>query len=104
MMNCILNRDVSYSRAKCQAAEQSDTSLGREVGGYDVGANDAANVLVDQRRHHRRPRRPARAPRPPLVGLSRMYNNAHWASDVVGGAAIGTFSGIKSSVIATVTR
>ncbi len=30
-----------------------------------------------------------------LVGASRMYNNAHWASDVVLGAAIGTFSGIK---------
>jgi membrane-associated phospholipid phosphatase len=30
-----------------------------------------------------------------LVGLSRMYNNDHWASDVVVGAAIGTFSGWK---------
>ena len=30
-----------------------------------------------------------------LVGLSRMYNNKHWASDVVLGAAVGTFSGIK---------
>ena len=30
-----------------------------------------------------------------LVALSRMYNNAHWASDVALGAAIGTFSGIK---------
>lgn len=30
-----------------------------------------------------------------LVGLSRMYNNEHWASDVVVGAAIGTFSGWK---------
>jgi membrane-associated phospholipid phosphatase len=30
-----------------------------------------------------------------LVGLSRMYHDKHWASDVVLGAAIGTFTGIK---------
>ncbi len=30
-----------------------------------------------------------------MVGLSRMYNNKHWASDVVLGAAIGTFAGNK---------
>ena len=30
-----------------------------------------------------------------LVGLSRMYNNRHWASDVMIGAAIGTFAGNK---------
>jgi membrane-associated phospholipid phosphatase len=30
-----------------------------------------------------------------LVGASRVYNNAHWASDVVVGAAIGTFTGWK---------
>jgi membrane-associated phospholipid phosphatase len=30
-----------------------------------------------------------------LVGLSRMYNNRHWASDVIVGAAIGTFAGNK---------
>lgn len=30
-----------------------------------------------------------------LVAASRMYHNRHWASDVVIGAAIGTFSGMK---------
>ena len=30
-----------------------------------------------------------------LAGVSRMYNNQHWASDVVIGAAIGTFAGLK---------
>jgi membrane-associated phospholipid phosphatase len=30
-----------------------------------------------------------------LVGLSRMYNNQHWASDVLGGAAVGTIVGLK---------
>lgn len=30
-----------------------------------------------------------------FVGLSRMYHNRHWASDVVLGAAIGTFAGLK---------
>ncbi|MBA3671082.1 MAG: phosphatase PAP2 family protein [Gemmatimonadaceae bacterium] len=31
-----------------------------------------------------------------LVGASRMYNNRHWASDVIVGAGIGTFAGLKT--------
>jgi membrane-associated phospholipid phosphatase len=30
-----------------------------------------------------------------FIGLSRMYDNRHWASDVIMGAAIGTFAGTK---------
>ena len=30
-----------------------------------------------------------------LTGVSRMYNNRHWASDVLTGAGIGTFAGLK---------
>lgn len=30
-----------------------------------------------------------------LTGMSRVYNQFHWASDVVAGAAIGTLTGIK---------
>jgi membrane-associated phospholipid phosphatase len=31
-----------------------------------------------------------------LVGLSRIYDDKHWASDVIMGAAVGTFAGLKT--------
>ena len=30
-----------------------------------------------------------------LTGVSRMYDNKHWASDVIVGAGLGTFAGLK---------
>jgi len=30
-----------------------------------------------------------------VVGWSRMFDNKHWASDVITGSAIGTFAGLK---------
>jgi membrane-associated phospholipid phosphatase len=30
-----------------------------------------------------------------LIGVSRIYNNMHWASDVMSGAALGTIVGLK---------
>lgn len=31
-----------------------------------------------------------------LVGVSRMYDDKHWASDILMGAAVGTFAGVKT--------
>jgi membrane-associated phospholipid phosphatase len=67
--------------------------------GHTTMAFAAASVVTSElRRHH--PKSvwyvaPAMYGGATLVGLSRMYHNKHWASDVVIGAAIGTFSGLK---------
>src|SRR5688572_3557638 len=39
-----------------------------------------------------------------IVGWSRMFENQHWASDVITGAAIGTFAGLKVVHFHHVTR
>lgn len=78
--------------------------VGRGTGGFTsfpsghTTAAFAAASAITAELHHSHPRT-ARVAGPllyggaALVGLSRMYENKHWASDVVMGAAVGTFVG-----------
>lgn len=86
-----------------------DFGLGRGIGhgggyqsfpsGHTSAAFAAASVFTSESQRWWPRATPVVAPMmyggAALVGLSRLYNNAHWASDVVLGAALGTLSGIK---------
>jgi membrane-associated phospholipid phosphatase len=67
--------------------------------GHSAAAFAFAAALSEETRHHwpdaYRYVAPASYATALLVGISRMYHNRHWASDVVIGAGIGTFSGLK---------
>ena len=67
--------------------------------GHSVAAFAAAAAVVNEASrwwpHYQFVVGPAMYGGAALVGVSRMYNNRHWASDVMMGAAIGTFAGNK---------
>jgi membrane-associated phospholipid phosphatase len=66
-----------HSSAAFAAASAATGEIGRWAPGYRLPAGIALYTGAT------------------LVGVSRMYDNRHWASDVVIGAALGTFSGWK---------
>jgi membrane-associated phospholipid phosphatase len=85
-----------------------DFSLGRGFGdtdyqsfpsGHTTGAFAAASAITSEVNRHWPAKvwyvGPTLYGTAALVGMSRMYNNKHWASDVVVGAAVGVFSGLK---------
>lgn len=86
-------RDFKFGRGFGDANRQSFPS------GHTTAAFAAASAVVSEAErgwpHHFWLVAPAMYGGATLVGLSRMYHDKHWASDVALGAAVGTFSGLK---------
>ena len=85
--------DFRFGRGFGDANRQSFPS------GHTTAAFAAASAVVSEAErgwpHHFWLVAPAMYGGATLVGLSRMYHDKHWASDVALGAATGTFSGLK---------
>lgn len=86
-------RDFRFGRGFGNANRQSFPS------GHTTAAFAAASAVVSEAERgwpgHFWLVAPAMYGGASLVGISRMYHDKHWASDVALGAAIGTFSGLK---------
>ena len=86
-------RDFKFAGGFGNANRQSFPS------GHTTAAFAAASAVVSEAErawpHHFWLVAPAMYGGATLVGISRMYHDKHWASDVALGAAIGTFSGLK---------
>jgi hypothetical protein len=86
-------QDFRFGRGFTDSDRQSFPS------GHTTAAFAAASAVTSEAEriwpHHTWLVAPAMYGGATLVGLSRMYHDKHWASDVVLGAAIGTFSGLK---------
>ena len=86
-------RDFKFAKGFGNADRQSFPS------GHTTAAFAAASAVVSEAErgwpHHFWLVAPAMYGGATLVGVSRMYHDKHWASDVALGAAIGTFSGLK---------
>jgi membrane-associated phospholipid phosphatase len=101
---------VAVGRARPYVSHDGDSDnfkLGRGFGGssfqsFPSGHTTAAFALAASLTsesdnwwpHHHRLVGTALYGAATLVGLSRMYDDKHWASDVAAGAAIGTFAGL----------
>jgi membrane-associated phospholipid phosphatase len=86
-------RDFRFGRGFGDANRQSFPS------GHTTAAFAAASAVVSEAErgwpHHFWLVAPVMYGGATMVGLSRMYHDKHWASDVALGAAVGTFSGLK---------
>ena len=94
-----VTRDTNPHDFKLLRGFRKGTGYSSFPSGHSLAAFAAAAVVTDETRRWW-PRSawyvgPAMYGGAALAGLARMYNDKHWASDVIAGAAIGTFAGKK---------